>query len=69
MLYLFSDGFADQIGGPENKKMFSQPFRDILQSICSLEMSEQKKTLDTTITAWKGILDQTDDILVLGFRI
>lgn len=69
MLYLFSDGFADQIGGPENKKMFSQPFRDILQSICSLEMSEQKKTLDTTITAWKGKLDQTDDILVLGIRI
>ena len=69
MLYLFSDGFADQIGGPENKKMFSQPFRDVLQSICNLEMSEQKKTLDAAITDWKGKLDQTDDILVLGIRI
>ncbi len=69
MLYMFSDGFADQIGGPENKKMFSQPFKNILQSICQLEMSEQKKTLDSTITDWKGKADQTDDILVVGFRI
>lgn len=69
MLYMFSDGYADQIGGKENKKIFSQPFRDILQSICQLNMQEQKKILDTTITAWKGNLNQTDDILVIGIRV
>lgn len=69
MLYMFSDGYADQIGGQENKKIFSQPFKEILQSVCKLEMSEQKKILDHTITNWQGIHNQTDDILVVGIRI
>ncbi len=69
MLYMFSDGYADQMGGPERKRIFGQPFRDILQSVCRLEMSEQKKILDQTIINWKGKLNQTDDILVVGIRI
>ena len=69
MLYIFSDGFADQIGGNENKKIFSKTFKDLLQSICQLDMSEQKKILDQTIMDWKGKLNQTDDILVVGIRI
>ncbi len=69
MLYIFSDGYADQIGGPEKKKVFSQPFRDLLQSVCELEMLEQKKILNKTIMNWKGNINQTDDILVLGIRI
>jgi serine phosphatase RsbU (regulator of sigma subunit) len=69
MLYMFSDGYADQIGGKENKRMFSQPFREILQSICRLEMPEQKKTLDETAANWRGNQNQTDDILVVGIRI
>jgi serine phosphatase RsbU (regulator of sigma subunit) len=69
MLYLFSDGYADQIGGPENKKIFAQPFRDLLQSICQLDISEQKKTLYETFINWKGKQHQTDDILVMGIRI
>ncbi len=69
MLYLFSDGYADQIGGKENKKIFSQPFRDILQSVCLLEIVEQKKILDAKLMDWKGKHNQTDDILVIGFRI
>jgi serine phosphatase RsbU (regulator of sigma subunit) len=68
MLYMFSDGYVDQIGGPENKKMFPQPFRDLLQSICRLEMTEQKKILDETIANWKGKQNQTDDILIAGIR-
>ncbi len=69
MLYMFSDGFADQIGGPEGKKMFAQPFRDLLQSVCSLQMPEQKRILDETIINWQGNKNQTDDILVVGFLI
>ena len=69
MLFIFSDGYADQIGGKEHKKIFAQPFRELLKSISPLEVSEQKKTLDTFITEWRGNLNQTDDILVLGFRV
>ena len=68
-LFIFSDGYADQIGGKEHKKIFAQPFRELLKSISPLEVSEQKKTLDTFITEWRGNLNQTDDILVLGFRV
>lgn len=69
MLYMFSDGYVDQIGGPENKKMFHQPFRDLLQSVCQLEMAEQKKILDETIVNWRGSHNQTDDILIVGIRV
>ncbi len=69
MLYMFSDGYVDQIGGPENKKIFAQPFREILQSICHLEMDEQKKILDDTRIKWKGEQSQTDDVLVVGVRV
>ena len=69
MLYMFSDGYVDQIGGPENRKIFAQPFRDILQSVSQLEMDEQKKALDETLIKWRGNQNQTDDILVVGIRI
>ncbi len=69
MLYLFSDGYIDQIGGPEKKRLFQQPFRELLMSICHLEMGEQKRILDETIMNWKGNRNQTDDILVVGIRI
>ncbi len=67
--YLFSDGFPDQIGGPNKKKFYYQPFKDLLVSICQLDMEKQKSMLDKTITEWKGDRDQTDDILVMGIRI
>jgi ligand-binding sensor domain-containing protein/serine phosphatase RsbU (regulator of sigma subunit) len=71
MLYMFSDGYVDQLGGPENKKIFAQPFREILQSICNLPMEEQRKTLDEKLTLWQmqGNQNQTDDVLVVGIRI
>ncbi|MES2593589.1 MAG: two-component regulator propeller domain-containing protein [Bacteroidota bacterium] len=69
MLYMFSDGYVDQLGGPEGKKIFAQPFRDILQSVSQLEMDEQRKILDDKIVQWKGSQSQTDDILVVGIRI
>ncbi|MBA3704486.1 MAG: tetratricopeptide repeat protein [Bacteroidetes bacterium] len=68
LIYLFSDGYPDQIGGNERKKFFYQPFRDLLLSICKLEMWEQKKCLDETIIKWKAELEQTDDILIIGIK-
>jgi len=69
MLYLFSDGYTDQVGGPEGKKYFAQPFRELLQSLAALPVNEQEKTLRDTITAWRGNKNQTDDILVVGLRV
>lgn len=69
MLYMFSDGYVDQLGGSENKKIFAQPFRDILQYVSPLEMQEQKRILDEKLEKWKAGQSQTDDVLVMGIRI
>jgi ligand-binding sensor domain-containing protein/serine phosphatase RsbU (regulator of sigma subunit) len=68
-LYMFSDGYADQFGGPEGKKYKSAALRDLLISIYYLPMKEQKMKLNETIEDWKGINEQVDDILVMGIRI
>jgi serine phosphatase RsbU (regulator of sigma subunit) len=68
-IYLFSDGYPDQIGGLNRKKFYYQPFKELLLSICQLEMNDQKKRLDEKITSWRGELEQTDDILVVGIRL
>ncbi len=67
-IYLFSDGYADQFGGPKRKKFMYRQFEELLISIHKQEMSEQKKILDEKIEAWKGKLEQIDDILVMGIR-
>ena len=69
MLYMFSDGYVDQTGGPDNKKFFATPFRELLQSISSLDEKKQAEILDETITKWRGAKSQIDDILVIGIRI
>lgn len=68
LIYLFSDGFPDQIGGANRKKFYYQPFKDLLLSIHQLSMQEQQKSLDKAIMNWKGELEQTDDILVMGIK-
>jgi serine phosphatase RsbU (regulator of sigma subunit) len=68
MLYLFSDGFPDQKGGPDKKKFYYQPFKELLVSISDLPLSEQKQRLDEAITQWMGGTEQIDDILVMGIR-
>ncbi len=69
-MYLFSDGYADQIGGRNGKKFLIKNFRNMLLSIQHQTMEEQKKSIDTTISLWMGTKhQQIDDILVLGVRI
>ena len=68
MIYLFSDGFPDQKGGPAKKKFFYQPFRDLLVSISKLSAQEQQLRLEAIISDWMGAGEQTDDILVMGIR-
>lgn len=68
LLYLFSDGYPDQFGGPKNKKFMYNNFRSLLLSISNLPMNEQKEMLRSTIIEWMGNQEQIDDILVMGVR-
>jgi serine phosphatase RsbU (regulator of sigma subunit)/Tfp pilus assembly protein PilF len=68
-LYIFSDGYADQKGGSENKKFFYSTFRELLVTIYQLPMEEQKEFLKKTIVEWIGNKEQIDDMLVIGVRI
>ncbi len=69
MLYLFSDGYADQFGGPKGKKFKNKQLEEVLVSIHQKPMEEQKQLLADTIEKWKGNLEQVDDILIAGIRI
>ena len=69
VLYIFTDGFADQFGGPEGKKYKYRRFRHLLLALHQLSMERQREFLYKSIMEWKGDLDQVDDILVIGIRI
>lgn len=66
-IYIFSDGFADQFGGPKGKKFKYLQFKEILLETQELPMEKQKEELNSRIEAWRGDLSQIDDILVIGF--
>jgi serine phosphatase RsbU (regulator of sigma subunit)/HAMP domain-containing protein len=68
-LYIFSDGYADQFGGPKGKKFMRKRFRELLLEISHLPMPEQKWRLMDTLDRWQGNQEQVDDILVIGIRI
>lgn len=69
-IYLFSDGFQDQFGGPENKKFMIKNLRELLFEIHQKPFDEQKEILDKTFEDWKGDdYKQTDDMLIVGFRV
>jgi len=69
VIYMFSDGYADQFGGPDNKKFFSKRFRNLLLENHQLPMNEQKSILLDTLNEWRGEQEQIDDILVIGIKI
>lgn len=68
-LYMFSDGYVDQFGGPQNRKFMSKQFKELLCSIQQEPMETQKEILDTTIETWRGDTKQIDDIIVIGLKI
>lgn len=68
-LYLFTDGYADQFGGPIGKKFKQSELHKLLQSITHLSMQEQKQKLKEHFDLWKGDLEQVDDVLLFGIRI
>jgi serine phosphatase RsbU (regulator of sigma subunit) len=68
-IYIFSDGYSDQFGGPSGKKFMINNFRNLLLEIYKFPFAKQKDILNTTIEEWRGSLDQVDDILVIGVQI
>lgn len=69
MIYMFSDGFIDQFGGPKNKKFKTKPFKRLLCDISHHPTSHQHQILEDTITEWSGANEQVDDIIVMGIRL
>ncbi|MBC7865848.1 MAG: PAS domain S-box protein, partial [Bacteroidia bacterium] len=69
VVYTFSDGYADQLGGPKGKKFKSKVFQELLLTIHKLPMEEQKNILAESMSAWQGEYMQTDDICVIGVCI
>ncbi|MGB0525230.1 MAG: cyclic nucleotide-binding domain-containing protein [Flammeovirgaceae bacterium] len=66
--YLFSDGYQDQFS-PAGKKYLKKRFREFLERIHALPLVEQKKILEEEIRNWMGDTEQTDDIMLIGFRV
>ena len=69
LIYIFSDGYADQFGGEKGKKFMYKQFRETLLSIKDLPINEQGEILNEKIENWRGNYEQIDDILIIGVRI
>ena len=69
MVYMFSDGIQDLLGGPLGKKLLIKGFEAILAKIVTQTGLRQRIEIDTAIDLWRGDMPQIDDITVAGFRI
>lgn len=69
LIYLFSDGYADQFGGPDQKKFKYAALKSLLTDIHKLPLTKQKMILEKSFFEWKGNSEQIDDVLIIGYRI
>lgn len=69
VLYMFSDGYYDQFGGPRGKKFKYKQLTSSILSMASESLEEQKNILSTTLETWRGNLEQVDDVCVIGVKI
>ncbi|MBK6951644.1 MAG: SpoIIE family protein phosphatase [Crocinitomicaceae bacterium] len=68
-VYLTSDGYMDQFGGPEQLKFNLPKFKELLLSLKNKSMADQKNAMDKALQDWKGSGKQIDDVLVVGFTV
>ena len=68
MIYMFSDGYVDQIGGPKRKTFRSKKFKRLLMEIHKDPLAAQEEILEQTIEEWRMDLEQIDDIMVMGIK-
>lgn len=68
IIYIFSDGFADQFGGPDDKKFSNRRLKSLLSEVTDLPMDKQHDILEKRFMQWKGDREQLDDIILMGIR-
>lgn len=68
MIYMFSDGYADQFGGEKNSKFSTKKLYNLLQDCSNLPVNEQQEKLQSTYTNWKGEKSQIDDVVLVGIK-
>ncbi len=68
-LYLYTDGYADQFGGPKGKKLKYKVLNQLLLNSCEKPLAEQGQLLKESFEAWRGNLEQVDDVCVIGIRL
>jgi len=69
IIYMFTDGYADQFGGPKGKKFRYKFFKELLISINGTSLKRQKEIVEQTFYKWKGDYEQVDDVLVMGIKV
>jgi serine phosphatase RsbU (regulator of sigma subunit) len=69
MIYLSTDGFADQFGGEKGKKFKYKQLEELLVDVSGLSLQEQKNKLKSAFIDWKLNHEQTDDVSVIGIRV
>ncbi len=67
-VYLYSDGFKDQFGGINNKRLGSNSFSKLLHSISKFNLNSQREELENNFLMWKGEYEQTDDVCVVALE-
>ncbi len=68
-IYMFSDGYVDQFGGPKGKKFLAKRLKNLLLSIQNLSIADQKTAVIDAFDEWIGDQEQIDDIVLVGLRI
>lgn len=68
-VYLFSDGYADQFGGPKEKKFKYKQLQEVLLGLSNQPVANQKEILNKTFEQWRGNIDQVDDVAMIGIRM
>lgn len=68
IIYMFTDGYIDQLGGPDRKTFKSKQFKQLLIDIHQKPLNEQKALLEKEYQAWRRDIEQIDDIMVMGIR-
>ncbi len=69
LIFLFTDGYADQFGGEKGKKFKYAPLKEFILKNAALSMSEQEQLLESTFENWKNGIEQVDDVCIMGVRI
>ena len=68
-LYLYTDGYADQFGGPKGKKFKYKALNELLSKLSDLPMEEQRVKIEAEFDNWKGDLEQVDDVCLIGIKL